>query len=475
MIDLHEEMRNIPITKRIKHAIEYFKSQRDMYSSYVNMESYILSIDDKKKEELLQKMITTIGRPIILKLIRNEIYLSYDYVYDFIYSWLVHKDFGFSSIYEDFVEYFKGFYFDENDILIFPIRGFGYSEESVSAFLKFRTLSYLFNKDLKCAIIPQTNSYKRSEILILKAVQDLGIKNAKYKIDLSYYTEVETLNWLKRNPLLVVAVTRKPANPYDLYQYLMLELKTRVYSFSLISTLCAPKLAKGNAFLLSTAEVNNWETWDYKHFLSIVNISQVKAEVSRIPIAIEKNEIIALTEMNFKLYYGSAVKNMKAYKKIVELVPKLKSLYIQAGISEDSLRDKFYNKLLSSLDFFHLSLSSQPQKRHSTLNLAIAFESLVSDKYEAGVTKKIHKHVRILLRNTSYLKILEARKEIKNLFNARGEIAHRGVQETDVDLQLCNLAYTAIFIKMMDNIDSIDLSKEKPIAEFVKSIDKIIV
>ncbi len=459
-------VKQIHITKKIKKAVGFFVGQRSLFSNYESVESFICSNKDKSKETAFMNSLDDIIKPVSKILVSERCYISLGYIADFCYDYLTRNVSATplqntNNIYDNIASFLSGIYCGSPDFLIFPIRGWGYVNDEFLFFWKKQRVKYFFEKNLKCALFPQTNNFKKTETVINSFLRKFN--NAK--INIEDYSFNEVYKWIAYNPILIIPVTRKPRDIYDGYKYILFELEMTVYALTLVSTLMKKKI---NGSVISSTRINNFETWDYKHFISLTSLSATNYDLAFVPFNIRANELFALTELNFEYATKWAVVSRNAYTGVIRCMDFLKSEYLQT--SKDSFEHKFCEKLVQSLKFYHLSFSYQLKEEDAALNLAIALESLCVDKYEPGNTERLHRHVRKFLSKTTFVKTLKARKELKTLYIARCEVAHSAKLRESVDFDICRLAYIGIFLKILDNWNNLDFSTEFTLKKFADSI-----
>ncbi|MCQ2124178.1 MAG: HEPN domain-containing protein [Fibrobacter sp.] len=464
--DAINKINQVRIVKKIKQAVGFFVGQQKLFSQYDSIEDFVCKNKDSSKETAFMNSLDTIIDPVSKILVSEQCYISLNYIADFCYDYLT-KNAGATplhssnNIYNNIASFLSKFYCGSPDFLIFPIRGWGYVNDDFLFFWKKQRVKFFYEKNLKCALFPQTNSFKKTETVINSYLKNFNISD----INVEQYSFNDVYKWIAYNPILVIPILRKPSSVYDGYKYILFELKMTVYTLTLISALMKKKLS-GN--IISSTRINNFETWDYKHFLSLTNLSAKKSDLMSVPFNIRANELFALTELNFEYATKWSVVSRNAYADVIRCMDFLKKKRLQASLN--LFEESFCEKIIQSLKFYHLSFSYQLKEEDAALNLAIAIESLCVDKYEKGNTDRLYRHIRKFLTHTTFVKTLKAREELKVLYAARCEVAHSAKLQKKVDIDVCRLAYIGIFLKIMRNWNHLDFKTEFTLKKFAESI-----
>ena len=97
--------------------------------------------------------------------------------------------------------------------------------------------------------------------------------------------------------------------------------------------------------------------------------------------------------------------------------------HVVADTSE-TVQSRVYRKLVLSIDAFRRSYSSGFMSNESIIALAVAFESMLTDSYVAGVGDRIRNRVRRCLVGVPGTKRFQS--AVANLYKRRSETLHQG-------------------------------------------------
>lgn len=122
-----------------------------------------------------------------------------------------------------------------------------------------------------------------------------------------------------------------------------------------------------------------------------------------------------------------------------------------------------YLKILNSLNFFHRSFGKTDDRGRLIVNLAVAFEVLLTDSYAPGVGRRMSERIGKLLGGEDVKKY----DSIIKLYEKRNVYVHSGVAGGEFDMGLAQDAYVRVFLKIIAKIDNVSGKDGKPIKQLV--------
>jgi hypothetical protein len=123
--------------------------------------------------------------------------------------------------------------------------------------------------------------------------------------------------------------------------------------------------------------------------------------------------------------------------------------------------DRVYRKLFSSLSYFRRSFRVTADIGEAYVNLAVAFEVLLTDNYASGVDVRIKKRLRKALKGVKGNQAMNSAANM--LYTARSEIVHTGQTTIAVDVQSVQRAFVHAFIHVSDRMQGLSSTSQEPI------------
>ncbi len=95
------------------------------------------------------------------------------------------------------------------------------------------------------------------------------------------------------------------------------------------------------------------------------------------------------------------------------------------------------------------------------MNLACAFEVLLTDHYAPGVDARITERLALALRGVrGFRKMI---KSIEGLYEARSSYVHLGDSDHDVDIAGARIAFARAFLQVTERVDQLPRKTAEPI------------
>ena len=147
-----------------------------------------------------------------------------------------------------------------------------------------------------------------------------------------------------------------------------------------------------NAKNFSSSSINNFQTLDIKHYLvfQVAPGNKRYLGIDCVPMNINKAELAEMSSFNVELDASEWKYRAKLFNRIRNALAIVQEGYIQNCISNtrETTKTRVYRKIFDSLKYFERSFRETPGIEDSVVNLAIAFETLLSDYYSPGIIKR---------------------------------------------------------------------------------------
>jgi len=331
--------------------------------------------------------------------------------------------------------------------VLYPLHSFGVKGQGLLGFLTGRRLSFI-DARAGIAITPQTNTKERLVEFLENATKTLKMSKALPHPSIEHYLRGGVLKWLISNPLLLVKCRTFTGEYYENQFLLTIKLKL---STTLITMLHSLQKVDDTDRLYSTSTMNNFETLDIKHYVvfeSAPNRAR-RFNARRVPMNLRSAELSEISELNVELNPVEWRRRPKLFARLSDSLQILEKNYmtfcIGAPIRTPSAR--VYRKTFMALDYFRLSFRSSSKSEDGIVNLAIAFETLLTDSYSPNQAARISGRVRRLLKGIpGTRKLVAATSELSIL---RNESVHTGVANREPDWQRCRLAFIYSFLGLV--------------------------
>jgi len=138
--------------------------------------------------------------------------------------------------------------------------------------------------------------------------------------------------------------------------------------------------------------------------------------------------------------------------------------------TKSKLKARVFRKLFDALSFFRRSFRQTADSTEGVVNLAIAFEVLLTDSYSRGIDDHIHRRASLALKGvrgrSSMLDSLEG------LYKARSEYVHAGRTNTNVDVDGARKAFTRAFLELVERLDKLPQRSSQPIGTILGDVNK---
>jgi hypothetical protein len=326
----------------------------------------------------------------------------------------------------------------------FGIAGFGFYRHYFKA-----SVSIEF-PEIGVAVSPQTNSINSTLSFLDSAARTLKLGQRVPHDSIRHYERSRPTAWLVRNPLLVLRIRGASGSHYENQRFLTTRIQIATSLIFMTAALTADYAGGAKNWFGSTSGISNLETLDIKHYVLLETGGRRGRKLRGlcVPIHIDAALLAELSELNIDLNLKALRIRRKSVASVVSVLAELEENYFRFLFEHKSKSMKVivYRKIFDSLAYFRRSFRSAANPGEPIVNLAIAFEVLLTDNYAQGVKDRVVRRVRLALHGIRRNAAMRA--EVTRLFEARGQVVHLGENSIQPNLQLARMAYVHSVIRV---------------------------
>ncbi len=97
----------------------------------------------------------------------------------------------------------------------------------------------------------------------------------------------------------------------------------------------------------------------------------------------------------------------------------------------------------------------------AAVSLATAFEMILTDQFDRGVTERLRRRVELLLRGVAGTRRYQA--SVVEVYKARSATVHRG-EVANLDLSTARKAFVLVFLSLMRRMSTLQPAQTQPLA-----------
>ncbi|MFD6326966.1 hypothetical protein ACFWOL_29905 [Streptomyces sp. NPDC058442] len=360
-------------------------------------------------------------------------------------------------------------------MVVFPVHSFGLLAGGLLSFTHRRP--WIFSPpDSRIALFPQTNRWSRTLETLDEARGKLGVRKQLPLELLEHWRRSRPVGWLKKNPIMAVAVSTAPGSYYDTEPLVMGRLRA---ASALVCLLAAvqPRNEVPGASLLSSARVNNWETLNIHHYLNLFDSPADRRALGGdcVPIGLRKAELAEISELNIEIdprHWGShhrtAGRFAQAARDAVDRIYDgyMRHAWLRGPSARPDARSQAYTKLHDSLIYFRRSFHTSDQGWSQIVSLAVAFEMMLTDGSNTGpIATKLQRRVRLLLRGRPGVRRYS--EVVHDLYKHRNEVVHAGNVPVGIDLTTARHCFALCVVELAGRSTSLDPTTTQPMRDLI--------
>lgn len=351
-------------------------------------------------------------------------------------------------------------------LIIFPVHTFGVHNAGLLYPLKRAELT-IINQVSGYALFPQSNDLSRTFDQLQRAADELGVARTIPRDLLEHWRLSRGADWLERNPLLVVRVNHLPGSYYANEHLLLNRVQSVVGLLSLLAAL-QPAATDRAGVLTSSRRMNNWETLDIHHYLTLYDDLGHKTELTGdcVPIHGGRVEVSELAALGFDINPAYWRREAALGTDIQTQVEKLYVAQLKLKVTgkKHDARDRTINRLFDSLQMSRRSFVDSAEDWTGRVALSTAFEMLLTDNY-GGVRAALESRSEQLMRGQP--DTLAMQQAIGDLYASRSEFVHGAEQTTSADMHTARRAYALCFLELSKRLDKIPKTTSTPVGDIV--------
>lgn len=461
-----------PVNQAVSDAEAWLSTQHNVIGSFSSLEELVVEGEDNLDKSTYNGILyhATMLRAEILKALwSNEIYIGMSIVDELIFNFSKDLTAPTSS---QVLQYLTTTQAGTAGFVLYPLHGVGLETQPMFG-VDDSIKSYILFKSIGACLTSQSNDFETAFDQIATMASKLGVSGRVPRDTLRHFLDSRSMNWITRNPLLMVKIASHTGSYYE--NQFIYTLKIRLAS-SLAVMLHAVAAYQGVIVdkFSSSATTNNWETLDIRHYL-VAETRQKRSlplEFRSVPMNLAAMELARLSDLTITLSSKTLAQSRFARTK-GRLTAALK--IVEAGhlahvnaTSPDKVRRRIFSRIVTALNWYRQSFGSRVSDDEAVVALAIAFETLLTDHYAGGVRDRVRRRVAICLKGrhgvTKYLEAVTA------IMEARGAIVHHGSTVKVADRTSAQVAFAYCFEAIVDRLPSLGNRLDQPIGDLLGDV-----
>lgn len=310
----------------------------------------------------------------------------------------------------------------------------------------------------------QTNSMDGSVEFLEAAREEFSISPTISRESVEHYHRSRSTKWLTRNPLLAVRVRMFSGTYYENQQFLVIKLKIATSILFMMAALQHGFSPGKSEVWGSTRRTNNFQTLDIHHYFVFERPLRRKALNTKcIPMNVRPGDLSDLSSLPIDLAPRIWSKRTRVVDELAHYLARIETSYMELHVlgNGKGARAKAFGKIFSALTYFRRSFKSRGDTSEQVVNLAIAFEVLLTPQYAKGVGERVERRIRLALKGIKGSRRLQA--ATRDLYTARSEVVHEGSTSIVYDLSSGQEAFVYVFLGVVRRLDKIPSTTGDPI------------
>jgi hypothetical protein len=216
------------------------------------------------------------------------------------------------------------------------------------------------------------------------------------------------------------------------------------------------------ATLFSSSSINNWQTLDIHHYITLT-VGRTKFFKGNIIPIHQRRAVAELSDLAIEIDPRFWGRRPALARRVYEAVNGLYRGYMNysLGAAKETSRGRVYRKLFEAVSYFRRSYTGKGEGWTSVVSLATAFEMLLTDSYEPGVAKRLRRRTQVLLKGVRGSG--KHQQAVEELYHGRSATVHSGVL-SDLNLEPAREAFVLVFCALMDRLPTLNARQDSPIA-----------
>jgi hypothetical protein len=227
---------------------------------------------------------------------------------------------------------------------------------------------------------------------------------------------------------------------------------------------------KSAAKLFSSRTTNNFETLDIHHYFLLERKPGRKSyfDLRCIPMHVSTAELAELSDVNLEIIPQLWLRRKPIVKRIAIALRAAEDGHLKYSVlgKRSSVHSRVYKKLYNALAYFRRSFHESADQGAAIVNLAVAFEVLLTDFYAPGVAERVPQHLSLALRGVK--KQGKYTAEVGKLYVARSQAVHTAEIQQEVDMTVARQAFVFAFLAITQRLSKLSTSAQEPIKELLR-------
>jgi hypothetical protein len=447
---------NLYVNKKMRKLESFLLSKKYILSNWHSLESLFFYNEELQEDNDIKGFLwnfVELRALIVQQYWDNKFYFSVSLIDDILFQVLKNYNVDVISEVEKVIQSTK--LLSSTGIIIFPLHSLGLVNEGARLFFnKSRTVFY-YNSYYKSCFFPQSNSEKQTEKNLITSLKKFKLTSKLNSENFYHKMKSRNIDWLFKNPIMIVPFDSYSSSYYDTQRFVNKKIFFTTLSLLFYSVIQDHK-KKVERKIFSTSNTNNFETLDIKHYMLVQNIIYENNDnIQAIPLHGDQFDIYEEMDLNVELDLTVKLSQKKLKKinsSLVDFETKyMKYCFFKRKVLPQNYR--FYSRIYDSLKMFKLSFSGKNRGFFNTVNLAMAFEILLTDYYAIGVFDRVVSRAEKSLKYTKDKKTYM--NDLKELLKNRGQYVHNGkldISSMDISKVVrLRYAYVLLFSNIMDS------------------------
>jgi hypothetical protein len=444
----------------------YLLSKRAELQPYVTSYDLVVAAEAGTAPSGAIHHLSIVLRAVTLELWRRQIFIGWNAIESILFRCF--RDGSVADPILEVVEIIARSGVHRPGFVVYPLHSFGILGAGLAAFAGTTTRFHL--PGLGLVLSPQASLRGRDHDsfgLFLEDVRRALDIRAELDGDLvKHWVRSRGLEWTSQNPLAAVRVRSFPGDYYENQRMLT---DTIDFASSTVCLMAALQRSSGDAdaFRLFSSRIqNNWETLDIDHYIVLFpKPGGRRLGGDCVPFRAQRETLVDLCELALDIDPREWKSRRALAQQICRASARVQAGYFKWGLytADTSSRARLYRKLRVSLSFFRRSFRRDPPRGTVEVNLATAFEVLLTERYEPGVTNRLLRRVERLLPAAHRG---PGKQTVKDLYESRSKLVHEGTV-VKCDLPLARQTFARVFVRLSERLVGWNVPARDPIGHMV--------
>lgn len=349
-------------------------------------------------------------------------------------------------------------------LLIFPLHSLGVL--GAGLLRRSRGRVAFVNAPRGYAVTPQTNGLDRTLEFLDDARATFGIgQRLPYDLVRHWYRS-RSATWLERNPLLVLRTIHIPGSYYGNEWLLVSRVRATTGLLAMLAALQHQRTDRVPR-LFSSRWMNNWQTLDIHHYLTLFAGTRRSGDLDGqcIPIHAGRTFVSELSDLAIDIDPAHWRRRDRVAAEVHDAVEVVYADYLRAQFHHGrrDARQRTVRKLFDSMSYFRRSFQGSATNWSGNVALATAFEMLLLDSTPGGIRSVLVRRAKLLLKGTPGTRAMQ--EAVGDLYGSRNALLHAGNDGVEVDVVRAREAYVRSFVEIVRRLPSLRPRTKTPLGD----------